>query len=671
MYRGLNSSMTQLFHIEKPGRKRVRFSIVFFFFAMLSSIWGRDGDVRLEVARQWSQKGEYDKAVHELRLYLSEHPDDAEIYARIGSLRAKQGNFKLAGENYKIALLKKPDLMEARAALANSYEKMGEMEKAAEERKRLPPGYKSPPIPKEIVNQSETDHDITKKVLAEATLHKEARPGGSTEANFSPALDSGSSKGAQGIYAQKEFQEALRLYREKKSDSALGWLRKSLVKSPRHPGAYYLGGVIRYERGEVDKAAFNFKRSLDYPDRGFNSYFYLGRIYQKKNQKSEAIQAFQKYLSLTKSESGKQQVLSYLAQLHASPQPAPSAKPMEKATTLDSAKTPVDKGESGEKEKGIPGPELKTVAATTIPLMLGRDGPLFFIVPDKSSPSGKKMLEAYDAFQSERYEKAENLLKEIALAYGGSENAEAASLNMASINLQLGLWENARTRLSDYIHGAAKDSLKYADAAHYLTARVELGLKNGEAAEKHLLKIKPDVGFGPSQEEVDYRLSQAGELMQDSKKWSTYLEKAYTSAKSPLRKAMLAQKLGALHSRFGNSDRASEYYRKSTQECHDSSLVQICSEAYLRMADLTFKKKEWKSAIAQYKQFLSKYPDHKESAWVQYQIANIYKATNNFESALNAYKKVIDNYPDSYWASQAKWKREDTIWQKEYEEVLD
>jgi hypothetical protein len=38
---------------------------------------------------------------------------------------------------------------------------------------------------------------------------------------------------------------------------------------------------------------------------------------------------------------------------------------------------------------------------------------------------------------------------------------------------------------------------------------------------------------------------------------------------------------------------------------------------------------------------------------------------------LNEYKRVIDNYPESYWASQAKWKREDTIWKKEYEEVLD
>ena len=93
--------------------------------------------LRIEVARQWADKGEYDKAVEELRLYLSEHPDSPEIYARIGSLRMKQGNFRLAGENYKIALAKDPHLREAREGLAMAYEKAGDKVKADEERRKL------------------------------------------------------------------------------------------------------------------------------------------------------------------------------------------------------------------------------------------------------------------------------------------------------------------------------------------------------------------------------------------------------------------------------------------------------------------------------------------------------------------------------------------------------
>jgi tetratricopeptide (TPR) repeat protein len=239
------------------------------------------------------------------------------------------------------------------------------------------------------------------------------------------------------------------------------------------------------------------------------------------------------------------------------------------------------------------------------------------------------------------------------------------------------------SRLSDYLGGVTKDSAKYLDAAYYLTALAELGRKNGDKAEKYLLKIKAGASFAPSQEEIDYQLALAGELLKDSKKWAAYLDRAYASAKNSVRKAELAQKLGFLHSKFGSTDRAMEYFRKSIQDCPGSALDSLaksgsegipsafCSESNLRLADLAFKQKDWKAALATYKQFGQKYPDHKESAWVQYQIANIYKVTNNFESALNGYKRVIDNYPDSYWASQAKWKREDTIWQKEYEEVLD
>src|SRR3954471_10105040 len=51
----------------------------------------KEDELRLEVARQWTEKGEYDKAVQELRLYLNEHPESPEIYARIGGLRMKQG----------------------------------------------------------------------------------------------------------------------------------------------------------------------------------------------------------------------------------------------------------------------------------------------------------------------------------------------------------------------------------------------------------------------------------------------------------------------------------------------------------------------------------------------------------------------------------------------------
>src|SRR4051812_4236877 len=98
---------------------------------------GKADDVRLQVAGQWADKGEYDKAVQEYRLYLSEHPDSPEIYGKVGAIRLKQGNFKLASENFKIALGKNPDLADVRENLATAYEKAGEKDKAVDEWRRL------------------------------------------------------------------------------------------------------------------------------------------------------------------------------------------------------------------------------------------------------------------------------------------------------------------------------------------------------------------------------------------------------------------------------------------------------------------------------------------------------------------------------------------------------
>lgn len=669
----------------------------------LSLGYARPGteDLRLEVARQWTEKGEYDKAVQELKLYLNEHPDSPEIYARIGGLRMKQGNFKLAGENYKIALAKNPDLAEARAGLADAYEKSGDKAKAEAEREKLH-------APKESAkpgNAKDTHGDGKNrepKAPAQAAVPAKTGPAAkdaaAPEALFSPALDSGSSKGAEGIYAQKDFLDALSFYKENKPEPMAAALRRCLAKSPGHPGAYYLGGVMRYEKGEYGKAMYNFKRATEYPDRGFNAYFYMGRILQRQERYPQAIAAFEKYLALTKSEAGRRQAEAYLAQMQGNV-PATEKKPPEGPEAIaaaakggdsakpqsPAAKPPAEaaKPAAVEPKSAAEGPKAaaegtKSPAEEGKSLVLGRDGSFFYLIPDNASPAGKKLAEAYELCKKEKFEKAVNSLKETVLHYGGSDDAAAANLDLASAYLRLGLWESARDRLADYLGTAPPDSIPYYDAAQYLAALAALGLKDGDKAEKALLKIKPGTGTdgrgqstGPTQEEIDYRLSQAGGLMQDSKKESAYLERAYGSAKDPGRKAALAQQLGFLHAKYGASDKAMDYFRKSMADCKDTSLAELCAESQLRIADMTFKKRDWKGAMAQYRQFAAKFPEHKESAWVHYQMANIYKLTNNFESALNEYKRVIDNYPDSYWASQAKWKREDTIWQKEYEEVLD
>ena len=701
--------------------------------AALSQAAPKGEDLRLEVARQWEEKGEFDKAVQELRLYLSEHPDNpGPIYARVGGLRLKQGNYKLAGENFKIALAKDPSLTDARAGLALAYEKQGEKAKAEEERKKLavmagpgpanPAGTASDAKPmagdpaKPASGGAADDLPAPPGEASAPAAHPAAAP--EAGAGFSPSLDSASARGPEGIYADKDFLAAIEFYKAGKLEAMGAPLRRCLARHPGHPGAYYLGGVMRYDKGEYSKALFNFKRALDYPERGNNAHFYMGRIYQRQERLPQAAAEYREYLKATRSEAGRKQAEAYLAQLGEGNLPATpkegaeapaeagsragesrkpgaagakTAPPLRESTAKEAAheaphEAAREEGhrEAAEKPGAKPraAPERAAPAAPKTPvppseakaLVLGRDGGFLFLIPDPESPSGKKLREAHALVKNDRFEKAAGALKEVMLGYGGSDNALAAGLDLASVYLQLGLWDQARERAADHLGPSPGDSAKYRDAAQYLAALAGLGMRDGEKAEKALLKIKPGAPDGPSQEEVDYRLAQAGALLQDPKKWSGYLEKGYANAKDPVRKAEYARDLGGLHAKYGSLDKAATWYGKAAGDCRDakdSILASLCAETRLRLADLAYRKKDWKGAMSLYRQFAAQWPAHKESAWVHYQMANLHKMTGNFESALNEYKRVIDNYPESYWASQAKWKREDAIWRKEYEEVLD
>lgn len=680
-------------------------------------------NLRLEVARQWEAKGEYDKAVQELRLYLSDYPDSPEIYARIGGMRIKQGNFKLAGENFKIALAKNPDLAIAREGLALAYEKQGDKVKAEEERRKLragpeagrpAPAAKPGPGPAHPASPGLGSRPAANANPAPDPSAADALPpphNGGDRGHAIPlrvppdeafsALDSLGSKSPEGIYADKDFQQALELYRAGKLDAMAAPLRRCLSRHPNHPGAYYLGGVMRFDKGEYAKAMFNFKRGTAYPDRGFNSHFYMGRILHRQERFGEADKSFREYLKAARSPSGRKQAEGFLSRMEgnspvtekaaARPKaPASAAEPGHAPELTEAGKKPGHATDvahpGGEKNPAKADPDgkmpagnmpdaiaadTKVAAAEAKALVLGRDGDFFFLIPDEVSPSGRKMREAHLFCKADRFEKAANALKEVMLDYGGSDNAEAAGLDLASVYLQLGLWGAARDRIVDQVGNGPRDSVKFFDAAQYLLALSHLGLRDGAKAEKAMLKVNPDAPHGPSQEEVAYRLTQAGALLKDSKKHSGYLEKALAGAKTPARKASYAKQLGALHAKYGGIDKAMEWYRKAASDCKDPALAEDCAESRLRLADLAYRKKDWKGAMDLYRKFVAADPEHKESPWAHYQMANIYKVTNNFESALNEYKRVIDNYPGSYWASQAKWKREDTIWQKEYEEVLD
>ncbi len=684
-------------------------------------------DVRLESAQKWIEKGNYDKAVQEYRLYLSEHPDAAEIYAEIGKIRMQQGNYKLAADNYKVALKKKPSLLNVQEALAQVYEKNGDKDKAKLEWRKLidlsqDPAQKnraqkrfanieSPPyqgvaaeedhappeaktIPAKDNHPEPIKADVNKtpksKELPKIKASEDPLPQAKPSANNQTIFDANLSAPQQtGVYASPEFANALQHYHANETDLAQKALRECLNKNPRHAGAFYVGGLIRFQEGDYAKALYNFKRSEAYPEKGKNVHYFLGRIYQNQKQKKAAESEYQKYLQVSTDENAKQQVQTWLQELHGNTNVTESIADKNEHITENTAVKKTAENEKAKdhregennaeeiKSETEQNAELKTelpsaksqVAKLTLRIAHAKpvEGYLFYSVNDASKARGS-LDQAVELYKQERFEKAINQFKQIILQFGGSEYADVAALDMATIYLQLGLNDNALAQTEELLKSLTPDS-ELNSQTQYLLALAHLQKKSWEKAERLLNGLKAKRSGGPSDENLEDRLVEVGELSQDIKKWVGYLEKSAQSATERHKKAKLWAKLGALHMRSANTEKGLEFFRKASNDCTDSALNIICSESQVQIADFEFKNKNWAEAKKEYQAIAKRDPRFKDGSWVHYQLANIYKETSNYEMALNEYKVVIDNYPYSYWAAQAKWQREDTIWRKQYEGI--
>ena len=610
------------------------------------------GQLRLELAKKWEQNGEISRAIQELRQHLAEHPEDVGTFQWLGDLRLQLGNDRQAIESYRAGLTLDPGRHFLREKLALALEKSGDVTGAQAEWQKIKEMTPNPIWQEKVKNQ--LAHFAKTELLQESQ--------DSTKSSEEVAKEVKPS----GIYALPEFLAAIQEYRAKQKEQALATIRKVLSKSPNHPGAYYLGGVIRYENGEFDKAIYNFNRSFDYPEKGFNAHFYLARIYQKQGKVSSAITAVEKYLKATQSESGRKQGQDLLAELKKVPNDIP--KPTKDSTVkVKSSRDTLSVKSDSVKPPENAGPLIVEPARDLSALGYPIGGGLLFVLPDSKGPGHDRMEAAMARFKGNKIENALQILKAIQLEFAGSENAEAVPLNLAAIYIQMGLWDQAAAQLGDYLEKKAVGKLsRY---ARYLKALALVGQKKGKYAEDLLLKVRNEAGFGPPTEEIVYQLSRAAQSLGDTKGEAAYLGQAEAILKDSLRLYKIRNRLGQYWFDQGQGTKASEYYRKSLQVCRDSSVSRTCADPLLHLADIEFKLDPRQSKTS-YLELIRRFPKHKEAAWAQYQIGNIYKSLGEWEEALHAYQKVIDNYPYSYWAAQAKWQKEDAVWRKEYGGVL-
>ena len=148
-----------------------------------------------------------------------------------------------------------------------------------------------------------------------------------------------------------------------------------------------------------------------------------------------------------------------------------------------------------------------------------------------------------------------------------------------------------------------------------------------------------------------------------------YFTKALANATDSKEMAKLNYNLGMSHIKNGNDSKAVSYFENVLKNLKDksSSLYETSS---FKIADHYYKIRKNDKALAQYESVVKNSPNSEDVPYALFQIGNIYKKDGLFEKAIAAYDRLMKQFPNSYWSSQAKYKREDVLWENEYRDIL-
>ena len=125
-----------------------------------------------------------------------------------------------------------------------------------------------------------------------------------------------------------------------------------------------------------------------------------------------------------------------------------------------------------------------------------------------------------------------------------------------------------------------------------------------------------------------------------------------------------------MYSYLENEPRAIQNFQNAIELGEKTDMHTRVPDCYYRIADSYYKSKDYQKALDLYKKVTRKYPAFQETAWGLFQIGSIYKNLKQYQNAVDAFKDLIRRYPDDYWAKQAQWKLEDSIWENEYMAVI-
>ena len=637
--------------------------------------------VHYRLGVKFKNENNFDPALEEFRKVLTAYPDNYNAYMQIAEIRKSQNQPRLEIFNLKKALACNPGWGKAHKMLAEAYETDKQFQNAIMELQMYQ--QSCDPAEQESVQKkidqmlkrakgriSETAADSVPQSAQKDSTPVKAAPDSAGEAKKKaaapPAIitrktgktQTPASTQRQGG-AEDLLKKAVALYEQGKYEAALPYVKKSLALYPRDPEAFFYGGLLRYKMGNYSLAKVNFSKSFAYPSASVDAHFYLGKIFGVEKYYRGAVEELTAYVAKAPDSDQRKEAVTLLTEYK---------KRINDTTAI--APAPPSAAQAQSQPSVPPVPERVSAppeSAYTVSEMR-IDSLLTMQVVDTLTNPGQAMLQAVREFKAGKFDDAIKAFKKIMVAYPASAVAAPCMYNIGVCYVKLRLFPNADNQF---------DNIRNRFPSHPLSAQA-LFLKSLSLYERgdmshcerllreFIQKYRSNAWTGKAWEKL-------GDVYVELKDLTKAMD-AYRLAAAQSKEAsdQLYANFKLANAAFdaGNPERAVAVLKKLIETGESRKIFVRVPDAYFKLADYAYQRKDYKNALEYYLRVVRKFPGYQETPWGLFQVGNAFKNLKNYPKAIDAYKELMADHPDDYWSKQARWKMDDAVWENEYKTVL-
>jgi tetratricopeptide (TPR) repeat protein len=621
--------------------------------------------VRLKQAQEFANQGKHKEALDEYRAVLSTDKNNAEAYLGAGNVRLKMKDYKIALDNFQLAQKYNPKLTKAIEGEAEAYEALSQKENALARWRVLA----------ETGSAEQKTKALSKIGILLGTNVDAQVPQATQPPPANPAPPAVASK-SKYTYDSPEFKAGLAAFEKKNWAESSKYWGEVLKKEPGNPGAYYYAGVCRFNMGELDKAVINFNKSFDFPEKGYNANYYLGRIYEQKGDKAKAISYYNKYLQSTPSADGKAEVKGRIAALNetaavgnnplsSSSQNAKSSASYE-CNSLESCVKMEEKRKQDSIAAYLESIKNKPLTIGPEKITATEYGGNFAFASITEAGSAD-LQKALNLIQKKSFQSAIDALQTTRQKFPGTPNSMAAAYNLLSLYQYLELHDKVIALGNSVLQEPVPEP--YKSAVLYMLAMSQVKKEQYQVGDNSLSDVKEDQKLGPT---LGQKLALKAEIAAKYKPDQgspEILKKAIEAETDNSKKNELRLKLADLYIKLQDTPSAIQTYKDIAEDC-PANTAQPCRKAIYELGNISFIAQNWPMALEYYNKAMESNKDPELVSWALFQIGNVFRKQNNYKEAVRYYDRLIKEHSGTYWADQAKLYKDDVIWHENNQGVL-